>query len=129
MAAPYRRQKGQKAERLLADWLEKVTGVKHRRVPMSGALHVDFPFDVMKMEQSPTVFDGVGNESKWHKRLKIGDWISQIEVATEDAGYGHDRWFVWFMYKSDNHDKAKPYFLVSKELMEHLLRQIPKNDD
>lgn len=106
--------KGKQAEREAAEIISKLAGKKYRRVPMSGALHLDLPFDLMKMEQGESIFDNVGIEVKNQKRLDIPDWIEQIKIACEDAGMPFPKWFIMFKRKGEF------YFVLNRKFFEWL---------
>lgn len=109
-------QKGKKAELEVAELLTKLSGVKFRRVPLSGAIHQDFPFDLMKIGSQPSIFDGVGIEVKHQKTLKIPTWIKQIKEACEDAGFPFitAKWFIAFKWKGEW------YFILNQNYFTHL---------
>lgn len=111
----YANKKGKVGELELAKWMEKVSGVHYRRVPMSGALHQDFPFDVMKIGSQDSVFDGIGNENKNTKQLAVKDWINQSEVAADDASVRD--WFIRFALHGTN----KNYFILPESYFEKLI--------
>jgi hypothetical protein len=111
------RTKGKRGEYWLRDWMKRISGVEYVRTPMSGALHLDFPFDVTKRGGAPSVFDSVGNEMKNTAKLNVGQWIEQIEEACDDY-WGErlrHRWFVAFT------KKGRHYFIVPENYFEFLL--------
>jgi Holliday junction resolvase len=99
----YNRQKGKAGEREVADILTKLSGVKYRRVPSSGAMHGFLNFDLMKEDpRAESIFDGIGNEVKNTKTLKIPEWIEQIKTACDDANMRFNpRWFIAFRLKGE----------------------------
>lgn len=117
--------KGKRGERELAEWMTKISGVKYGRTPASGAYHLDFAFDVYKRENKPSIFDGVGNENKNTKNLRVGDWIKQIETAMADYIGASEvispRWFIRFKHK------GKAYFILPEFYLSELYEQIKRN--
>ena len=111
----YNRQKGKAGEREVAELMSRLSGVKYRRVPSSGALHGYLDYDLMKENRSqPSVFDGVGNEVKNTKKLTVPQWIQQIEVACEDAG-NSQRWFIAMKHR------GKWYFMLNEQYFSELV--------
>ena len=108
------RDKGKNAERELAEIFGRLSGVKYRRVPMSGALHGFMDFDIMKAESVQSVFDGIGIECKNHKKLSVPEWIEQIDVATKDAGIPFGRWLIAFKHK------GRFYYILNQQLFDDL---------
>jgi len=110
------RDKGKKGERFIAELLTRLSGVKYRRTPLSGGLRLEFPFDVLKIGNEPSRFDGVGIEVKNTANLSIPDWIRQIKGECEDAGYASfsSKWCIAFRHKTEW------YFLLNQNYFEHL---------
>ena len=108
----YQKAKGKIQERNLAEWMTKISGVRYRRTPLSGGLHLDFPGDAMKVEQKESIFDRVLPEAKWQKNLSVKEWIKQQETALKDTEWKY--FFIMFRYM------GKDYFILNKEWMENL---------
>ena len=122
----YSRNKGKQHERDLAEWMSRVSGTKYRRVPMSGALHLDWPGDVMKIGREDSVFDGVLPEAKNCNQISVPKWIGQTEGSALDAGLS--RWFICFRYQ------AKHYYILPGNYFEELIKKArqeaePKTQD
>src|SRR3990167_8673305 len=92
-------RKGKNGEREMAEFITRITGVKYRRVPMSGAIHEYNPWDLMKTDKKSSVLDGVGIEVKNSEILHPKDWIDQCEVSSSDADQIIPRWVLCFKYK------------------------------
>src|SRR3990167_6356278 len=109
------KQKGNQFEREISDWISNLTGVRYRRTPNSGAMRMDFPFDLQKVEQKPSPLDGVGIECKDQKTLAIPAWIKQIEGECIDAGKNPNKWFLIFNIR------GKRYVVLPQDYYGHLL--------
>ena len=94
MGERYQRAKGKIFERELAEWFSQITKTKWRRTPLSGGLCMDFPGDIMKIGNFPTILDNILIEAKFQKKLSIGSWIKQTEEETKDADL--KRWLLFF---------------------------------
>jgi Holliday junction resolvase len=95
----YSKQKGNAGEREIAELLTQLSGVKYRRVPMSGGIHSWNPWDIMKEKNEPSVFDGVGVEVKNTKQLSMPDWIEQVRISAEDSNMFNPKWVICFKHK------------------------------
>ena len=111
--------KGKQFEREIAELLTQISGIRYRRTPMSGALRIDFPGDVMKMEQKPSVFDGILLEMKNHKSLKVPAWIEECKSEMEDASQSS---FLLVMKI-----KGEKYFLMNERLFTKTFKKIKRN--
>lgn len=115
MNPSYSKQKGNKGERDLAEMLTKISGVKYRRTPSSGGIHEFNCWDLMKIEQKPSIFDGIGIECKNTKTISVPSWIEQCEVSARDSGMEFEpKWFVAFRHKS------KWYFILNENYFRKL---------
>lgn len=97
------RAKGRRGELEIRDILKDITGTEWIRTPLSGGLHLSFPWDVMpKPGSPPTILDGVGQEVKNTVNLKIPEWIEQCKEAEKDfVGFSKNRWALWFKRKGE----------------------------
>ena len=93
------RDKGKRGEYDIRDFLKKLTGVEWIRTPLSGGLHMSFPFDVMKQPGCNiyTELDQVGIEVKNTATIFMPSWIEQCKVAVGD--YYMRNWAIFFKHK------------------------------
>jgi Holliday junction resolvase len=113
------RQKGKQLEREVAEWVSRITGVKYRRTPNSGAIRqVDlFAGDIMKIElNKATVLDECVIECKNCKTLSVPSWLKQVESECEDAQRKH---FVIFFK-----NRGKLYTILPIDYLEKLLNHL-----
>lgn len=116
------RLKGKRGEREAAEWFSKVTGVPWMRVPLSGGLRLDFPFDLMKKGEArdkETIFDRVGISVKNTKRVEMATWIDEMWGECEDY-FGNPlylRWLIHFKLAGRN------FVTVPREYFEELIKK------
>jgi Holliday junction resolvase len=109
------KQKGNRYERLISELFTEISGVKYRRVPMSGAIRYSLPGDIMKDEQKESCFDDILIELKNRKTLSIPAWIKESEDEMLDAGW--KRFILVFRYN------AKNYFILNEDLFKKVFKK------
>ena len=118
------RDKGQRGQREAADLLQKMYGARWRGTPLSGGMHMDWPYDLMKRREDKhlaTPLDDTGLEVKNTAMISMPEWIVQCDEADMDVhNFSSRRWLILFKHK------AKWYATMPVEELERLTKNEKK---
>jgi len=112
------RDKGRRGEYEVRDILKDITGVPWMRTPLSGGLHLSFPWDVMPVHVLPSTspLAKTGVEVKNCAVLKLPKWIAQCEEAEIDyLGFPKGDWLLFFK-------RTQWYVVMPVEQLKRLLQ-------